>query len=145
MSPSEGMQSSAVAWEERTQIEVRLTQLRDVMGSWCGRPKQALIRNPGSVFLCSSLSHTPRQCTFGGEEMILPSQHIYIFVAMQGFLRRAGKPMVNVAVESGHLNICIRCFISTNSLTLQNPSASVPPSSSSNSGVVMSQTFKLKF
>lgn len=78
------------------------------MGSWCGRPKQDLIRDPGAVFICSSLSRTPRHCTFGGEEMILPSQHIYIFVATQGFLHRAGRPMVNAAAECGNLNICIR-------------------------------------
>lgn len=124
---------------KHTQIEVRLTQLRDVMGSWCGRPKQALIRNPGAVFLCSSLSRTPRHCTFGGEEMILPSQHIYIFVATQGYLCRAGRPMVNASAECGHLNICIRSFLSTNSLTLQNSPASVPPSSSSDSSVVMTR------
>lgn len=123
---------------ERTQIEVRLTQLRDEMGSWCGRPKQALIRNPGAVFLRSSLSCTPRHCTFG-EEMILPSQHIYIFVATQGYLHRTGRPMVNAAAECGQLNICIRCFMSTNSLTLQNPLASVLPSSSSGSRVLVSK------
>lgn len=124
---------------ERTQIEVRLTQLRDVMGSWCGRPKQALIRNPGAVFLCSSLSRTPRHCTFGREEMILPSQHIYIFVATRGYLLRAGRRVVSAAARCGHLNICIRCFISTHSLTLQNPPASILPISSSDS---LSHTFK---